>query len=78
MTEEEIRQTIEQVDPDGKIPEDTVNQLIGFIMDKIEPEFRNAVPEGSVEESLRKQISEETDWRKKAEIAARLISHNLS
>jgi len=85
MTDEEIRQTLEQIDPEGKIPQEKIEELIVAIKDKEKnpPKDGDPVPGmpgaryGVLEANLKAQLGVETDWRKKSAIAAKIISLNL-
>jgi len=78
MEESEIRQIIEQVDPHGKIPQSTVEELIAEIKAReINPKDGDTLPRGTTLNVLQEQLAAETDWRKRASIAARIISINL-
>lgn len=73
MQEEKIRQIIEQVDPKGELTQSMQEELIAVLK-----EVRQSIPVSvkSVED-LRRELVNENDWRKKASIAARIISINL-
>lgn len=73
MTEESLRQIIEQIDPDGKLSPDKVEDFIAAVKDKENP----AATVSSLEEQLKLQMTQESDWRKRASIAAKIISINL-
>lgn len=75
MNELAIRQIIEQIDPEGKIPNLVVDELAFSLNEK-----KDELGDDSLyvlEESLKKQLAEEIDWRKKATYAAKLISLSL-
>ena len=78
MTEQEIRQIIEEVDPGGKIPQSTMDELVVALR---EPQV-NKTPEvgptgGDLLLILQEKLKGETDWKKRAAIVARIISVNL-
>lgn len=85
MEEEKIRQIMDQIDPEGKISEERISELIQSLKDLEDnpPKDGDPVPGhpgmtyGVLEGNLKGQMSRETDWRKKASIAARIISLNL-
>lgn len=75
MKEDLARQTINEIDPEGIIPPDVVEELIKAI-----GEVENAPPGidmSNVEMALREQMKYEVDWRKKAALAAKIISLGL-
>jgi hypothetical protein len=78
MDEKSIREFLEELDPDNKIPEDRKEDFIQEVI------YREAhpIPDGTVIDgitysTLEEQMANETDWRKKASIAARIISKRL-
>jgi DNA-directed RNA polymerase specialized sigma54-like protein len=80
--EDEIRKLIEEIDPEGKIAQSTIEELVIAIQEiKKNPpkdgEVRDGLTYGVLEEEIKKQIRDEPDWRVKAALAAKLISNNL-
>ena len=72
MTEEELRQQIEEIDPEGRIPQDKIEELVLLVrQDRIEEVAQ------SVSGTLEEQLANETDWRKRSILAAKIISRNL-
>jgi len=73
MDETTIRQIIEEIDPDNKIPTAMVEELV--------VQLQNAKKEEVMDTEdfyiLREQLEKETDWRKRASLAAKLVSLNL-
>ena len=76
MNEQSIRQAIEQVDSEGKIPSAVVDELVSSLTQEGDKGDTTAIQE-TLEDRLREQLGNEQDWRKKASIAARIISINL-
>lgn len=77
MIDDEIRRMVEQIDPDNKISQDKMEELIIAIKD-----IENSKRQGSdkvlkIQNNLKEQMEAETDWRKKASIAAKIISLEL-
>ena len=78
MTEQELRQVIEEVDPEGKISQTSMEELIVALR---EPKM-NKTPEvgptgGDLLLLLQEKLKEETDWRRRAAICAKIISIGL-
>ena len=78
MKEDEIREIIERVDPKGEISQNTQEDLVAALSI---PTHGRVEDMGEVIEDdnkkLKIQIEEETDWRKRAELAAKIISNHL-
>lgn len=76
MNEDKIREVIEQADPGGKIPPAMIEELVNSIKSSkaLDPAPGKA---GMIYDSLKDQLSRETDWRRKASLAARIISLGL-
>jgi|2_EtaG_2_1085320.scaffolds.fasta_scaffold00049_47 hypothetical protein len=74
MNEDQIRQVIDQIDPESKIPSSVVEDLVISLgkEEKLEAEKLYVI-----EKELKNELTEETDWRKKAVLAAKIISLNL-
>lgn len=85
INEQTIREIIEQCDPEGKVSQATVEEIVARVKEfEINPpKDGDSVPGspgfvyGVLEEELKKQIMQEPDWRKKAALAAKIISINL-
>lgn len=83
--EDEIRKLFEQLDPEGKIDQDRINGFIEAVkeMQQNPPKDGDRIGDAYVsilrekENQLKKEISEEPDWRKRASLAAQIISNNL-
>ena len=71
--EDLIRQKIEEIDPEGKIPPATVDELV-VSLTKSSDMF---VETPQYTDNLLERIANEPDWRKKAAMAAKLISQEL-
>ena len=80
MNETEIRQLIEQIDPQGKIEQSKIEELIVAIKDMEEnpPKDGDKIGDAVISiGSLKERMEAEPDWRKKAAIAAKIISLGL-
>lgn len=80
MEEDKIRQFIDEIDPDGKLPRDNVENFIQGVLDiqKNPPKDGDKIGDLTVSiGGLRAQMEFETDWRKKASLAAKIISLGL-
>lgn len=87
MEEDKIRQLFEEIDPDGKIPSEKIDELIGAMKEQElhqlkDGDRRTYIDENGEEKTivfhtLKEQLENETDWRKKASIAAKIISLGL-
>lgn len=80
--EQDIRRVLEQLDPEGKISSEKIEEVVIAIKELEENppkdgEVRNRMHFSVLEGELKQQIEQETDWRKKASLAAKLISLNL-
>lgn len=77
MTEQEIIQIIEEIDPDGKISQSVSEELVASLKDVNKSSRTVDLSSDMVIAKLKEQMGDETDWRKRASIAAKLISLNL-
>jgi hypothetical protein len=78
MIEQEIRQLFEEIDPDGKISQSQMDEFIAAVKDLENNPLKDGDKHGDYTVSvLKDQLEVETDWRKKASIAAKIISLNL-
>lgn len=78
MNEDKIRQLFEEIDPEGKIPSEKIDELIGAIKEQELHPLKDGDKIGDVVfHTLKEQMETETDWRKKASIAAKIISLGL-
>jgi len=62
------------------IPSDKIDELVAVIKDQEEHPLKDGDKVGDYTVSIGKleeQLREETDWRKKAELAAKIISNHL-
>lgn len=73
MTEEEIRRHIEEIDPEGEIPQSKIEELVLLLQQTPSPVKKVDVPG----DNLQARLEDATDWRTKAAIAAQIISKNL-
>ena len=77
---EKIDEILNIVDPNGEIPIDKREEIVERIKSReTKGEPVTVLTDGSetMEEFLKKQISSETDWRKKSALAAKLIKLNI-
>jgi hypothetical protein len=78
MQEDKIREIFETIDPEGKISQTKIEELIAAIRDvELNQKGVTWLPSEDAETELKAQLEVETDWRKKAKIAAKIISLNL-
>ncbi len=80
--EQEIRRVLEQLDPERKISSEKIEEVVIAIKELEDSpprdgEVRNGMHFSVLEGELKQQIEIETDWRKKAALAAKLVSLNL-
>ena len=75
LTEEqiEVMNMLRSVSFDG-VPEDTINEITGML-DKEKPNNDQKI--GISDLDIRMRLMDETDWRKRASLAALLISRGL-
>lgn len=82
MIEQDIRRLMEEIDPKGEIDQSKVEELIAAVkeLEANPPKDGDRVGDYTVsvlESDLKEKLAVETDWRKKASIAAKLISLGL-
>lgn len=78
MIEKDIRQLFEEIDPEGKIPQGKMEELISAIQEMEKKPLRDGDKIGDITfHTLQEQLAAEPDWRKRASIAAKIISANL-
>ena len=78
MTEDEIRQLIEEIDPDNKIDPAKIEEFIVAIKEREINDLKDGDRRGdAIFHTLSEQYAKETDWRKRASIAAQIISAGL-
>ena len=78
MIEQDIRQLFEEIDPEGKIPQSKMDEFIAAVKELEKNPPKDGDKHGDYTVSvLKDQLSVETDWRKKAALAARIISAEL-
>jgi len=78
MNETEIRQLFEEIDPEGKINTKTKDELIEAVKNIKENPPKDGDKQGEYNIGvLKDQLDNETDWRIKAKLAAKIISLNL-
>ena len=78
MIEKDIRQLFEEIDPEGKIPQGKMEELISAMQEMERNPLKDGDKVGDMTfNTLQEQMAKETDWRKRASIAAKIISANL-
>ena len=77
MKEETIRQIIEEVDPEGKLPQATVEELVVSLKGTGEKSSEDKDEDIDDIQKLQEQILNEPDWKRRASLAARIISKGL-
>lgn len=78
MIEKDLRQLFEEIDPKGEISQAKVEEFIASIKEVEKNPPQDGDRHGDYTVSvLKDQLAVETDWRKKAAIAARIISLDL-
>ncbi|MFA5695893.1 MAG: hypothetical protein WC917_00305 [Bacilli bacterium] len=77
MNEDQIREIIELADPDGKVPQNILEDLIQALNSKEYTKSDNKAELKTTEEQLKTELETEQDWRKRASIAAKIISLGL-
>ena len=79
MNEDKIRQLIDQIDPEGNISQEKIEMLISAIKEREDHPFKDGeVVNGLTFNTLKEQIENEPNWRKRAILAAKMISLNLT
>ena len=78
MEEDKIRELFENIDPEGKISSDRVEDFIARVkeMEINPPKDGDKIGDATVS-ILKKELEAEPDWRRRASIAAKIISNNL-
>ena len=76
MEEDKLRQLIEEIDPEGKISKTKIEELISSINEIKQSSFPVSSTVKIIED-LRTDLQNEPDWRKKASLAAKIISMGL-
>ena len=80
MNEDEIRKIIEQQIPsDSGVSQNNIEDIVQALRElKVKKDDDGTANDKDIlEERLKQQLVQETDWRKKASIAAKIISSNL-
>ena len=79
MTNDELRQIFEEIDPEGKISQTTLEELISALgkVDSHEEQHGRILTPEMIVDKLKEEMAKESDWKKKAALAAKLISFNL-
>jgi hypothetical protein len=80
--EQEIRRVLEQLDPERKISSEKIEEVVMAIKElennpPVDGEIRDGMHFSVLEDQLKQQIQEEPDWRRRASLAAKLISLNM-
>ena len=74
MNEEKLRELFETIDPENKLSHEKVEEFISLMK---EEKKEVTVENSNQEEILKAQLLIEDDWRKRASIAAKIISLGL-
>lgn len=78
MIEKDIRQLFEEIDTEGKIPQGKMEELIAAMKDMEENPREEYITLGDkTVRALEEQLAAEPNWRKRAGLAAKIISANL-
>ena len=78
MENEQISRILENQGLDQKQISEILDEISQVDMGALDPTMPSvAVNRTSIENELRRQMDNETDWRKRAILAARLISNSL-
>ena len=81
MIEEDIRKLFEEIDPEGKIPQAKMEEFVAAVknLETNPPKDGDTVGayKVSVLGDLKSRLDAETDWKKRAAIAAKIISIDL-
>ena len=75
--EQEIRQIVEKIDPKGELSQSVQEELIIALSEVKTDSVNKKVPVASIEYAIKEEMKNETDWRKRASLAAKIISINL-
>ena len=74
MNEEKLIETLEGLD----IPSDKIDEIMVFIKDQKEHSLEEGDKIGDTQiRILEEELKNETDWRKRSSLAAKIISYNL-
>lgn len=76
MQEEKLRQLFEEIDPEGNIPDAKKEDFILAVRGINESPLPISTAVKAIED-LKIDLEKQTDWRKKASIAAKIISLGL-
>lgn len=84
MQEDQLRRVLEQINIGGEIPNNKMEEIVSMIkeeekktMTEIAIEERNENYKIKAEAELRQKLSEETDWKERLKIVAKIISMGL-
>jgi hypothetical protein len=78
MNESKIRELFEEIDPEGRIPEGKIDELISVMKDQEEHPLKDGDKVGDATfNTIHEEIKNEPDWRKRASLAAKIISMGL-
>lgn len=76
--EDEIRKFIEELDPEGKIHPDKIEDFIDSIKEMEKHQIQDGEKKGDYTfNTIKDQINSEPDWRKRASLAAKIVSLGL-
>ena len=81
MNEDEVRRILEDIDPEGKIPKEKMEEVIQAIIEQEEHPLKDGDKIGDMTfhtlENLKSQMGAAPDWKTKACLAAKIISLGL-
>ena len=81
MDEDKLREIFESIDPEGKISPERIDGFIQAVKEsEINPPKEGEEKDGlyfNTLDNLKVQLANEPDWKKRAVIAAKIISRNL-
>ena len=76
MEESEVRRIVEEIDPDGDISPALVDELVYQMKEALERKEGDKRGDATYH-TLREEFEIEPDWRKRASLAAKMVSVNL-
>lgn len=84
MQEDQLRRVLEQVNTGNEIPNSKMEEIVSMIkeeekktMTEVAIEEKNENYKIKAEAELRQKLSEETDWKERLKIMAKIISLGL-
>ncbi len=78
MEEDKIRRFVEDLDPEGKISQDKIEEFISSVKELEKKPLENSTKIGDLTfDLIKEKIKDNTDWRIRASLAAKMISLKL-